>query len=158
MRSNITKDNALSKAMVYCAYRERSSLELVERLKKWGVNKKDISEILHKLKAERFIDDIRYTKAFVSGKFRIKKWGRIKISSVLRAKGIDNETILIGLNEISEELYFECLKKLTEDKINTVKGEPYIVQNKVALYLQRKGYESGLIWKSIKELIDQKFI
>ena len=104
------------------------------------------------------IDDIRYTKAFVSGKFRIKKWGRIKISSVLRAKGIDNETILIGLNEISEELYFECLKKLTEDKINTVKGEPYIVQNKVALYLQRKGYESELIWKSINELIDQKFI
>jgi len=26
------------------------------------------------------------------------------------------------------------------------------------LYLQRKGYESGLIWKSINELIDQKFI
>ena len=122
MRSNITKDNALSKAMVFCAYRERSSLELVERLKKWGVNNKDISEILQQLKAERFIDDIRYTKAFVSGKFRIKKWGRIKISSALRAKGIDNETILIGLNEISEELYFECLKKLTEDKINTIKG------------------------------------
>ena len=48
----------------------------------------------------------------------------------------------------------QSLKKLAEDKIRTTKGKSdYIVQNKVANYLQRKGYESDLIWKTIKNLM-----
>ncbi len=152
MRYKITKDKALSKAMVYCAYRERSSLELAERLTKWGVNKQDILEILKQLTDDNFIDDLRYAKAFVSGKFRIKKWGKIKIGSALRSKGIDNKMIVIALEEIPEDAYEDCLNKLAKDKISTTKGESYVVKNKVALYLQSKGYESDLIWKTINEL------
>jgi len=61
--------------------------------------------------------------------------------------------ILIALEEIPEDAYKDCLLNLTKDKISKTKGEIYIVKNKVALYLQRKGYESDLIWKTINELI-----
>ena len=154
MQQKITKDKALSKAMGYCAYQERCSVEVQERLKKWGVEKENISEIIKQLIENKFIDDQRYAIAFVSGKFRIKKWGRIKISVELRAKGIERETILNSLKEISDHAYMQSLKKLAVDKIRITKGKSdYIVQNKVANYLQRKGYESDLIWKTIKNLM-----
>ncbi len=153
MHDVITKDKALSKAMGYCAYRERSSFELIERLKKWGVMKAHISEITQYLIEEKFIDDQRFTNAFISGKFSQNKWGRVKISIELRSKGISKEMILKGMNEISDKDYQECLQKLSEDKIKNTKGKnTYVIQNKVANYLQRKGFESELIWKAINDL------
>ena len=149
----ITKDKALSKAMVYCAYRERSSLEVIERLKNWRVKKEFIPEILNYLIEDKYVDDQRFAKAFISGKFNLNKWGRVKISIELRSKGISKEMILVGLEIIPMGSYMECLKKLAENKFKTTKGEStYIIQNKVANYLQRKGFESDLIWKTIKEI------
>lgn len=114
MQKQITKDKALSKAMGFCAYQERSSSELTARLKKWGIKEADISVILKKLIEKDFLDDQRFTNAFISGKFRLKKWGRIKISIELRSKGISKEMILKGMNEISDEAYQVCLQKLVE--------------------------------------------
>ena len=152
MQKQITKDKALSKAMGFCAYQERSSGELIERLKKWGIKEPDISVILKKLIENDFLNDQRFTNAFISGKFRLKKWGRVKINIELRSKGISKEMILKGMNEISDEAYQKCLQKLAEDKIKTTKGKnTFIIQNKVANYLLRKGYETDLIWKAIKK-------
>ena len=149
----LSRDKALSKAMFFCAYRERFSAELIERLKKWGVKNEDISYILDYLLKGEYIDDQRFTNAYVSGKFRLKKWGRIKIMMELKGIGVSDIMISKGLNEISLSDYKDCLKKLAEAKLKTTKGKSkYVIQNKVANFLQRKGYESELIWEVLNQL------
>ena len=40
------------------------------------------------LNTDGFLNEERFARAFAGGKFRMKKWGRIKISHALEAKGV----------------------------------------------------------------------
>ena len=144
-------DKALSRAMHYCAYQERSQKEVLTKLKAWGVSDLTSQNILATLIEKDYVNEERFSKAFVSGKFFLKKWGKIKITIELKAKGIDKGLIAKGLEEISDKEYKACLAKLISEKTKIIKGEnDYIVNNKVANYLLRKGFESELIWEMIK--------
>ena len=150
MQKQLTKDKALSRAMRYCAYQDRANKEVVLKLKTWGVNDQDSLFIINYLKEEGYLNEERFSRAFISGKFRLKKWGRIKIRFELKAKGISTELISLCLEEISDIEYKKCIYKLANEKMQTTKGkDAYVIRNKVANYLLRKGYESELIWEAI---------
>ncbi len=153
MQKQLTKDKALSRAMHYCAYQERAKKEVVFKLKTWGVNDQDSLFIINYLKEQDYLNEERFSRAFVTGKFRLKKWGRIKISIELKAKGISTELISSCMDEISDIEYKKCINKIAEEKMQTTKGKDvYVIRNKVANYLLRKGYESDLIWEAINLL------
>ena len=136
MQKQLTKDKALSRAMHYCAYQERSQKEVLKKLKSWGVSELISQSILAELIEKDYVNEERFSKAFVSGKFFLKKWGKIKITLELKAKGIDNVLIVKGLEEISDKQYKTCLAKLIAEKTKIIKGDnDYIVNNKLANYL-----------------------
>jgi regulatory protein len=102
---------ALAKLEAYCAYQERCSQEIHKKLDSWGLSFEDCTEIIRVLKENRFFDDVRFCESFVSGKVRIKRWGRIKIRYELKLKGIKEEVIRKALSEIDPIIYEENLKE-----------------------------------------------
>lgn len=112
MKTNITKEQALSKAEAYCAKSEHCEAEIRKKLLEWKVDQSDVENVVSHLINERYIDDHRFAKAFVRDKFRFEHWGKAKIAQYLRVKQIDPSMIDEALNEIDEVAYIDTLHRL----------------------------------------------
>ncbi|MEQ9300427.1 MAG: regulatory protein RecX [Cyclobacteriaceae bacterium] len=140
----------------YCAFRERCTSEVRDKLESYECQPDEIEELLMFLETEGFLDDQRFTQAYAKDKFRQNKWGKIKIRQYLKQKQVPSDLIEDGLASIPEEEYTSTLEHLVERKYQSVKGEnDYIKSNKTAQSMVGKGYESDLVWTTIKLLSDK---
>ena len=142
----------LSKAMRFCAYQERTQQEVREKLAGLGVWGDEAEEMISRLITENFINEERYAKTYAGGKFRLKKWGRMKILQGLKQKGISEYSIKKGMQEIESDLYIQTLENLLEEKSRMEKEKnPYKRKHKISLYLIGKGYEPDLVWELLRK-------
>jgi regulatory protein len=152
----LTKEQALQKLRQYCAYQERSHFEVKQKLWDLGVRRAEHDEIISSLIEEDYLNEERFAKAFVGGKFRMKDWGRKKIYYALKEKQVSEYNIKKAMKEIDDEEYKKILKELAEKKYELLKGEQYLVRKKKTMdYLMQKGYEMDLVNKAIAALTDQ---
>lgn len=145
---------ALQKLMHFCAYRDRSQKEVEDKLNEMHMIDAAKEKIIIELMQEGFLNEERFARSFVRGKFRIKKWGRVKITQELKKRGISSPIIKMGLTEIKESDYRTTLFELAEKKLEKI-NEPneYKRKGKLADHLMRKGYESSLVFDSIQEIL-----
>ena len=137
----------------YCAYQERTHAEVRSKLYEYGLGSNEVDEVITQLIGEGYLNEERFAKAFVGGKFRIKGWGRIKIVHDLEAKGLTRNCIAIGLKEIDETDYVETLQTLLKKKADLVEADDdFVRRDKIARYAIQKGFEPELVWRWIKEL------
>lgn len=137
----------------YCAIQERCSSDIVTKMKTWRITNENQNKILDILIQEDFINDKRYSKSFCRGKFRIKKWGKVKITNELKRKNINPSTITSSLNEIKDVDYNTELDTQFNKKKQSIKSSNYYdKKKKIANYLIGKGYESNLVWEKLREL------
>ena len=102
-----------------------------------------------------YLNEERFAQAYVSGKIRIKKWGRRKIKHHLKQKGLTDKCIELGFQEVDEEEYYDTLLQLAGYKWTLVKeSNPYKKKQKVMSYLYGKGFESDLIQEVLKTIIE----
>lgn len=141
-----TQKQALIKAESYCAYQERCQQEVRDKLYSWGVHEIQVENVIADLIASNFINEERFAKAYAGGKFRIKKWGRVKISIELKRRKISAYCIKKGLAEIEEEEYIKTLQKVAEVKIKAMKERDSKKKKyKVMNYLLSRGFENDLV-------------
>ncbi len=140
--------------MQYCAYRDRSQKEVEEKLNEMRMIPEAKEKIIIQLMREDFLNEERFARSFVRGKFRIKKWGRIKIKQELKLREISAPLIKIAFTEINENTYFHNLEELAQKKLKQIK-EPnsYKKKSKLVSYLLQKGYESGLVYEVCNGLL-----
>ena len=100
---------AIERIESYCAMQDRCHWEVERKLKEWRLMENTIKNILANLILEKFIDEQRYTESFCRGKFKIKKWGKIKISNELRTRKISENCIKKGMNQINDTEYIRTL-------------------------------------------------
>lgn len=140
--------------MQYCAYRDRSQKEVEDKLLEMRMIPAAREEIIIKLMQEDFLNEERFARSFVRGKFRIKKWGRYKIQQELKARDISSPIIKLAMTEIEESVYTNTLYKLAEKKLNLLsKEDKFKLKKKLSDYLIRKGYESPLVYEVTEDLI-----
>lgn len=136
-----------------CAYQERCSFELIKKMNQWGIDLEDQDRLLAELISSNFLNEERFAEAFVSGKVRIKRWGRVKIRIELKQKMISNYSIDKALNGINLDEYWENLKHLAQRKWD-LSSESDAFKRKVKVYrfLNSKGYEADLIRDAVEEV------
>ncbi len=146
---------AFAKICRYCAYQERSHREVKNKLFEYGLRSTEVDETLARLITEGFLNEERYAKAFAGGKFRMMKWGRIKIERELEMEGLTPKCIARGLAEIDSKDYSKALVQLLKKKSTLVtEPNPFKKKNKIAQFAIGKGYEPELVWQSINDLFD----
>lgn len=151
---NIGTDEAWRKVKHFCVYQERSHAETRDKLYSFGLYKQEVEDLLGKLIEENYLNEERYAVQFAGGKFRMKQWGKVKIKYELQQKKVSPYCIKIALAQIDEEDYMQCLQKLTAAKLATLRSEKnmFVKKSKVYSYLLQKGYESGLINETLREI------
>jgi regulatory protein len=145
-----------SKIERFCAFQERSPQEVRSKLISWGLPDEEISRLIADLIDLKFLDESRFVASYVSGKFRIKKWGKIKIRTHLNYKGISKDLIDNALKVIGPEEYVDTLNKLAMKKYGELLKEKdrWTKKAKLQRFLASKGYEMDLIMDAI-QLLDQ---
>ena len=136
----------------FCAYQERCTADVLEKLYKLKIPKDDFDGYLEKLRTENFLNEERYVKAFISAHSK-KKWGKTKIRSALSGKRIGGDLIKKYLDQIEEGDYDEQIKVLLQKKWNSIRtGSPKEKKNKLIRFLLSKGFEMGKVMTALKEM------
>lgn len=137
----------------YCVYQDRCHKEVEAKLKEYSLIPLAKEAILLHLLEHDFLNEERYSKSFARGKYRIKKWGRLRIVRELKFRNISAYNIKIALKEIDEEVYIENLTNLIDKKNKLItSSNVYERKKKLFTYLRYKGYEVNLI----KEYTDNR--
>ena len=147
-------EEATRAAEHFCAYQERCHQDVERKLKKIGMIDDAIDQIIPHLLQHNFLNETRFAKVFAGGKFRIKKWGRVRIVRELKMRGLNKRTIDLGLAEIPDGDYlktFDTLSRKRNDQLTET--NKFKRRKKLADYLLYRGWESHLVYAKAKELI-----
>ena len=137
----------------WCAYQERAQQETRDKLYEYGLHTADVEQIITELIGNNFLNEERFAIAFAGGKFRIKKWGKIKIKIELRQRKVSDYCINKALKQIPDKDYFSTLEKIILQKSKLVKETNKIKRHyKLIQYASSRGYEKDLIIEALKEI------
>lgn len=154
MEGNINYRLALTKVMGMCSQSERCRADIVAKLRQWELPEDEITQALDYLTRERFLDEERFVRFYVNDKLRFNKWGKVKLSFMLRQKQIPEELIKAALSRIDSAFYEQTLHDLLLSKIKSVKGASMFERKgKLAVFAQRHGFEADLAFRIAGKLI-----
>ena len=143
----LTPEKAYVRAQRYCAFQERSQQEVRDKLYSWGLHRREVEELLARLIGDGFLKEERFAEAFAGGKFRIKKWGRIKIRAALKAKQVSEPLIRKALSSIDEAEYRKVLKQVLGDRLRkSAQTPPLKRKHQAAAYAISRGFEPDMVW------------
>jgi regulatory protein len=151
MADKSEKEEFLQRAMRECSVREYCINDISLLLERWGTHDAETKEwIINRLINEKFIDEHRYSRAFVIDHFRHSHWGRVKISMLLKSKKVDPEAIASGLGAIDEEEYHALLRKVVEEQRKKIRAKNRLdLKGKLLRHALGKGFESHLVYDAV---------
>jgi len=153
-KKTYTVQEAIKKLESYCAYQERCHQEIVQKLTGMHMIPEAIDVIMIHLLQHNYLNEERFAKTFVSGKFKIKNWGKRRLAYELKKKGVSKVNINNALAEISDEEYFEAFHGLAKKKASTIMETNKLKKKKKFIdYFLYRGWESYLVYEKANELI-----
>ncbi len=151
----LTPSQAKVKIAAFCAYQERSQQEVRNKLYDYGLYSEDVEDLLSEMITEGFVNESRFAEAFVRGKFKLKKWGRVKIQQALQQHRLTQNCIKEGMKEINPDEYWEILLELAEKKWASTSGNDFLKRKaKVQRFLLYRGFENDLIQAALEEVME----
>ena len=138
----------------YCIYQDRCHKEVEEKLAKMRLIPAVIEEVITHLIVENFLNETRFSQSFARGKFRIKKWGKLRIVRELKWRNISSYNIEKGMEEIDPHEYQKTLELLLEKKMAQFGERTLEVREKKTIdYLMRQGFEYNSINDAFAKLL-----
>ncbi len=137
----------------YCAYQERCHKEVRGKLLDIEVYGDDLEEIMMALVQEDYLNEERFARSFARGKFRLKQWGKMRISAELKKRDISDYCQRKAMTEIDQEEYLATAHKLGEKLMREYSGQPeYVRKQKIIRRMATRGYEFELIYSVLADL------
>lgn len=146
MKKEMTEQEAYLQLAALCAQAEHCQQEMRDKMRRWELDETVQNRIIARLVKERYIDDERYTRAFVKDKIRYNKWGRRKVQQALWMKHIDTEIQQRVLDEIDEKEYLDVLRPLLKQKRKSIKAaNDYELNQKLVRFALGRGFGFDII-------------
>lgn len=139
-----------------CARQEKCTADVRQKLHLLGLSNDDIQWVIKRLIGDGYVDDSRYAHFFVRDKSRLNKWGRVKIMSTLKSKGIAESIIRDSLSELNPDVDKQTLSELITRKAKQVKAKSaYDLQSKLIRFGVSRGFEMELVLDVVKSVVKE---
>lgn len=149
-----TEQDIFARIARICSRSEECSSDVRKKIKELGADDELREKILQRLVEEKFVDDDRYVRAYVRDKFRINKWGKVKMRYYLKMKGLPEDIIEAGFEEIDPDEYTSLLVKTMKEKAKSVKkSNKFEKMGQVIRFAQGRGFEPELIHRYLNSVI-----
>ena len=143
------KGKALSKAVKYIGSNLKTEKQLRDYLKKKEYNSATIDYVMDKLKEYDYLNDENFAKAYILT--YSKKYGKLKLKSQLKMKGINEGIINSLLEDVQSDSIDLVAKKYMKNKELT-----YENLQKLMRFLYSRGYEFDDINSCVNRLKGDK--
>lgn len=141
------KGKALDKAVKYISSTLKTTKQIRDYLKKKEYNPQTIDYVIDKMQEYKYLDDETYAKAFIST--YSGKYGKLKLVSALKSKGVSDKIIDNVL--CADDLKMENSIESTANKYLKNKPRTSETYMKLSRFLYSRGYE----YDDIKSLINE---
>ncbi len=146
-----TEKELFNKYSALCAGAEYCCSDILKKMQRLEVSGQLADRVLQSLMKEKFIDESRYSHAFVRDKFHYNRWGRVRIQQELRLKGIPQRFIDEALEEISPEDSYTTLRVLLQKKLPSIKGRNgYEIKMKLMRFAISRGFDAEMARKIVE--------
>lgn len=146
MKIEKTEEQALSTLATLCSRGEHCTGEMLEKMRRWNLPEEAQARVMEYLTTNRYVDDERFTRAFVKDKLLYNKWGRRKIEQALWQKRVDAQIYQPILDEIELNEWKVQLLPLLKSKRKSIKGQSdYEVNAKLIRFAMSRGFTMDVI-------------
>ena len=105
-----------------------------------------IDMAIDKLIGYKYLDDDRFTKAFINDKINFTMMGDYKIRKELERYGVDNDIINNNIINIDRSVIIDRIKKIIDKDIRcNKKYSGIILKNKIFNHLITQGYSKEIV-------------
>jgi regulatory protein len=135
----------------------RTRAELAIALHRRGVPAEAAEAVLERFTDVGLIDDAAFARAWVESRHHSRGLSRRSLSAELRQHGVDTEEIREAVSTLDPEQEVATARRLVEQKLAGTRGQPPDARiRRAAGTLARKGYPPGLVFRLIKEVLEQE--
>ena len=107
----LSKEDILEKIRYYCAYQERSRLQVLRKLKSLGCPEDEFPALLDMLAEGNYLNEARFVSQYVRSRASAKGWGPAKIALALKRETGGNYRDEVRQDEESNIRALEKLRK-----------------------------------------------
>lgn len=148
---NDSQKKVLNALEAQCAKREYCTSDILRKaVTRCEGDAEAAAEIVESLKADGFVDDVRYASAFAREKASLTGWGPVKIRFALRAKRISDTDIDAALSEIDVSSASDRMERLLRSKWKTLQGDGQ-ARLKLIKFALTRGYE----YSAVESVVDR---
>ncbi|MGX9986165.1 regulatory protein RecX [Soonwooa purpurea] len=145
-KKSYTFEEIKQKMLNYCVYQDRCHYEVEQKMRDFLLIPEAKDEILLYLIQERYLDEERFVRSYIRGKFYMKHWGRYKIQLNLKQKQISEKLISRCWDEIDDNDYKKTIRSFIEKQQDSIKeANTFKKKNKIIKFLISKGFEYEVI-------------
>ncbi len=135
----------------------KTRAQLAQALRRRGVPSEAAETVLARFTDVGLIDDAAFARAWVESRHYSRGLSRRSLSAELRRQGIETEEIREAVDTLDPEQEVATARRLMEQKMAGTRGQPPEVRvRRAAGALARKGYPPGLVFRLIKEVLEQE--
>jgi regulatory protein len=135
----------------------RTTAELAQAMHRGGVPAEAAEAILARFADVGLVDDAAFARAWVESRHYSQGLSRRSLSAELRRRGVDTEEIREAVDTLDPEQEVATARRLAERKMAGNRGQPPEVRaRRTASMLARKGYPPGLVFRLIREVMEQE--
>ena len=135
----------------------RTRAQLATALRRRGIPAEAAESVLARFTDVGLIDDAAFARAWVESRHYSRGLSRRSLSAELRRQGIETEEIRVAVDTLAPEQEVATARRLVEQKMAGTRGQPPEARaRRAAGTLARKGYPPGLIFRLIKEVLEQE--
>jgi len=135
----------------------RTRAQLAAALSRRGVASEAAEAVLGRFADVGLIDDAAFARAWVESRHYSRGLSRRSLSAELRQRGVETEEIREAVDALDPEQEVATARRLVEQKMAATRGQPPEARaRRAAGTLARKGYPPGLVFRLIKEVLEQE--
>jgi regulatory protein len=135
----------------------KTRAQLATALRRRGVPAEAAETVLARFTDVGLIDDAAFARAWVESRHHSRGLSRRSLSAELRRQGIETEEIREAVDTLDPGQEVATARRLVEQKLAATRGQPPEVRvRRAAGTLARKGYPPGLVFRLIKEALEQE--
>jgi regulatory protein len=126
-------------------------------MRRGGVPAEAAEAILVRFTDAGLIDDAAFARAWVESRHYSRGLSKRSLSAELRRRGVQHEEIREAVDALNPEEEVATARRLAEQKLASSRGRPPETRaRQAASMLARKGYPHGLVFRLIKEVMEQE--
>ena len=135
----------------------RTRAQLARALQRKGVPGEAAEAVLGRFTDVGLIDDAAFARAWVESRHHSRGLSRRSLSAELRRQGVDTGEIREAVGTLDSEQEVATARRLIERKMASTRGQPPEARvRRAAGALARKGYPPGLVFRLVKEYLEQE--